>query len=160
MHSAIAENRIFLPQVNLRDLDALQKLRLLRPVEQSSQRGQDRIIGMGVRAELRDRLRDEDVEPVQGLGLVRMRVVVRLRQDRGRGGRGGFVAEGRHSLVVTGSGAGGRDREGGRGRVAGRRVAEDEEFDEGTDEDHDRELAEEEALREGQPAFVSVLEAL
>jgi len=34
--------------------------------------------------------------------------------------------------------------------VGGRRVAEDEEFYEGTDEDYDGELAEEETLREGE----------
>ena len=68
------------------------------------------------------------------------------------------MAEGWRPFLVAGSGAGGRDGEGGRGRVVGGRVAEDEEFDKGPDEDHDGELAEEEALSKGEPAFVSILE--
>jgi hypothetical protein len=40
----------------------------------------------------------------------------------------------------------------GSGDIWGGGVAEDEEFDEGADEDYDGELAEQEALREGEPA--------
>jgi hypothetical protein len=57
-------------------------------------------------------------------------------------------------FVCEGSGASFCGSQGG-GYVWGGRVAEDEEFDEGADEDYDGELAKEEALGEGEAADVS-----
>lgn len=117
---------------------------------------------LGIGAKLRDRLRDQDVEPVETFGLVPINVVVRLAQDGRRGqGRGvpqdagalpieglrgvawGGAAEREEgSFVGEGSGAAfGRAESG--GHVGGGRVAEDEELYEGADEDDDGELAEE-----------------
>ena len=107
------------------------------------QRLEDRAVLLGVLPQLGERLRDKHVEPVQALRLVAGHIVEclgeegfgryrRLRaQDRGR----------------FGAGAAGRPAQGeARGAAADevrrwRRLAEDEELDEGEEEDGERELA-------------------
>jgi len=109
---------------------------------------------LGVRAELRDRLRDQDVEPVEAFRLVRVHVVVCLAEDRvccqGRwvseyraalflegavlcGGRGCGAEGEERAFVGEGSRASFCGSEGG-GYVRGGRVPEDEEFYEGAEE--------------------------
>lgn len=64
VHATITQNRKFLPETDLRDLDGGEKLRFLRPVEHIGQRRQDGVIVVGVGAELRNGLRDEHIEPI------------------------------------------------------------------------------------------------
>ena len=126
---------------------------------------------MRVGPELRDRLRDQHVEPVQAFGLVGVHVVVCLCEDGGRRqarrraedvGGGALAVE----LVRGGGGRGEGDGaaavavgEGARrgGGFGGGGVAEDEEFDEAADQDDDGELAEEKALGEGETGSVLMI---
>lgn len=170
MHAAVAEDGEVLAEADLRDLDGRQNIRFVRAIEDLGQGCQNRIVVMGVVPELRDGLGDEHVEPVQRLGLVGVDIVVRLGQNRGRGqarrgaedvvrcrslvakfqrGRGWRVDGRGPMLPVDNSIAVGMCTLCGDG-VGGWRVAEDEEFDKGADEDHDGELAEEEAFGERQ----------
>ena len=128
---------------------------------------------MGVGAELSDCLGDEDVEPVEGFGGVRVDVVVRLAEHAGgcKAGRraedvgggafgpelaggvaGGGVEGERAAVAMVGRGRSFRSIEGaGCAAFCGRwRVTEDEELDKGADEKDYRELAEYEALGEGE----------
>lgn len=125
MDPAIAQNREFLPETDLRHLDIRQKARFLLPVQDTGQRLQNRVVVMCVVPELRDRLRNQDVKPVQTLGLVGVDIVIRLGEDRSgsqswrgpqdvgggaftvefmRGGRRGGEGEGA-AAVSTGEGA-------------------------------------------------------
>lgn len=104
---------------------------------------------MSIIPELRDRLGNQHVEPVQRFGLVGVDIVVCFRQDRvcHEARRGAENVRGRAFAVCFMQG-----REGGvngygavsmgfgalrRNGLWGRRVAEDEEFYEGADEYYD-----------------------
>lgn len=132
---------------------------------------------LGVTAKLGNGLGDEDVKPVQALGLVAVDLVVGLMEDRadGEGRRSGaedaglLFVEGRVLLwMLAARAAGGPETQqrflvgqclgssfGGSygGCDFGRgRVAEDEELDEGGNQEDDGDLAEDEALRKRETA--------
>ncbi len=157
--AAVAEDGELVAEGDFGDGDGGEEGRFRGPVEEGREGGEDGGVGVRVAAELGDGLGGEHVEPVEGLGLVGVNVVVSFCKDGGRGWRGGSPQDARCGAgAMAGGGAGGG---GGGGPVAageGARggggfgrggVAEDEEFDEAGDEDHDGELAEEEALGEG-----------
>lgn len=64
VHAAIAEDGEILAEADFRDLDAGEKIRFLRAIEHVGQGGENGVVVVGVIPELRDRLRDQHVEPV------------------------------------------------------------------------------------------------
>ena len=64
MYTAVAQDRKFLAQADFRDADIREKIWFLCPVQDASERGEDGVVVMGVRAELGNCLGDEHVEPV------------------------------------------------------------------------------------------------
>ena len=81
MDAAVTEDGEVVAEVDFGDGDAGEKIRFLRPVERGRQGREDRVVLVRVVSELRDRLRDQDVEPVERFGLVRIDVVVGFRED-------------------------------------------------------------------------------
>ncbi len=156
--AAVAEDGELVAEGDFGDGDGGEEGRFLRPVEEGGQGSQDGGVGVRVATELGDGLGGEHVEPVQGLGLVGVDVVVGFGEDGGRGWRGGGTQDARGGAGTVAGGGGGGGGEGpvaagegarGGGGFGRGSVAEDEEFDEAGDEDYDGELAEEEALGEG-----------
>lgn len=82
VHAAITEDWEILAKADFRHCDAGQETGLLRAIENAGQRRQDGIVVMGIVSELRDRLCDQNIEPVQRLWLVRIDVIVCLVEDR------------------------------------------------------------------------------
>lgn len=78
---AITENRKFLSERDLRDLYRIQHLGLQRSVQDFIQTPQERIIRARLLPELCDRLRNQDIKPVQTLRLVRVDIIIRLCED-------------------------------------------------------------------------------
>ena len=172
MDAAVAEDGEFLAQVDFRDLDVREEAGFLGAVEDVGQRGEDGVVIVGVVAELGDGLGDQHVEPVEGFGLVRVHVVVGFGEDRGgreAGRRTQHPRAGALSPWLLGGGGSGEDGGGadmllvillagegaaGRGGFGGGDLAENEEFDEGADEDHDGELPEQKPLCEWQASQV------
>jgi len=84
VNSAVTQDRKFLAKTDLCDFDIRDEIRFLGPIQDSRQTGEYGIVVMGIVSELRNRLRDQDIEPVQTLGLVGVDVVVCLAQYRSR----------------------------------------------------------------------------
>lgn len=83
VHTAVAEDGEILTQADFRHFDAGQEIGLLRPIENAGQGGQDGIVVMRIVSELRDRLCNQYIEPVQRLGLVRINIVICFVKDSG-----------------------------------------------------------------------------
>lgn len=88
MDAAVAEDRKFFPQTDLRDTDVGDVVWFLGSVEDARKGGQDCIIVVGIGAEVGYRLRDEYIEPVKRFGRVGIDVVVCFTQYAGRGQAG------------------------------------------------------------------------
>ena len=82
MDPTVAQNRKLLPQADLRHFDIRQEARFLLPVQDTGQRLQNRVVIMCIVPELRNGLCNQDVKPVQTLGLVGVDIVVRFRENR------------------------------------------------------------------------------
>lgn len=81
MDTAVAEDGEFLAQVDLRDLDVGKEAGLLRAIEDVGQGGEDGVVMVGIVSELSNGLRNQHVEPVEGLGLVGVDVIVGLGEN-------------------------------------------------------------------------------
>lgn len=79
--SAIAEYGELVPQRDLCDTYLAYPVRLDPAVEQLVERCEDSIVLPRIRSQLRNRLRNKYIEPVQTLRLVSLDIVVRFRQN-------------------------------------------------------------------------------
>ena len=93
MHTAITEDGKVFAEAYFCDSDTRQEIRLLRTIEDFGQGGQYGIIVMCVVPELRDSLRDQDVEPIQRFWLVGVDIVVGLGENGGSGQRRGVTQD-------------------------------------------------------------------
>ena len=76
MYAAVAEDWEVVAEIDFGDGDAGEEIWFLRAVEGGSQGRENRVILVGVISELGDCLGNQDVEPIERLGLVRIHVVV------------------------------------------------------------------------------------
>lgn len=106
--AAVGEDGEFLAEVYFGDADGVEVVWAFVAVEGGVEGGEDDLVLLGVVSELGDCLGDEDVEPVEGFGLVALDVVVGFGEDGG-GGEGGYGAEGGDGLfgLEAGGGVGG-----------------------------------------------------
>lgn len=177
--AAVAEDGELVAEGDLGDLDLAQEGGLGARVEHLGQAREHGAVLAGIGAQLGNGLGDEHVEPVEALWLVALDIVIRLGEDGGDAGparAGGLADDGAARLVtervggavgarplverpkgrLVGEGAGAAQAAEVHGAVVGRgQLAEDEELDEDEDDERDGELAQEEALREGEAGVVS-----
>lgn len=88
MHTTVAEDRKVFAQAYFGDFDGGKEIRFLRSIENVGQGYQDCVVMLSIVPKLRNRLRDEHIEPVQRLGLMRVDIVVGLGEDSGGGQAG------------------------------------------------------------------------
>ncbi|KAL8370419.1 hypothetical protein RB595_000681 [Gaeumannomyces hyphopodioides] len=100
--TAVAEYGEVLAEAELRDADLVEKVRAAVAVEGLGQGCEDGVVVLGVAAELGDSLCDQDVEPVEALGLVAVDTVVRLAEDGADGQRGRARAQDAGFLLLEG----------------------------------------------------------
>ena len=79
--TAVAEDGKLFSQIDLGHADLVQKVRFAGPIQQLRQTTQHRLILSSIRSQLRNGLRDQDIEPIQAFRLVSLHIVVRLLQD-------------------------------------------------------------------------------
>lgn len=70
MYPAIAQYGKVLTQIDLSDLYGGEEVGFLRAIQDICQGGEDGLVLLSILAELSYSLCDQDVEPVQGLGLM------------------------------------------------------------------------------------------
>lgn len=81
MDAAVAEDGEVVAETDFGDGDAGEEIRFLRAVERGGQGRENGVVLVGVISELGDRLGDQDIEPVERFGLVRVDVVVGFREN-------------------------------------------------------------------------------
>ena len=81
MYAAVTKDGEVVAETDFCNGDAGEEIRFLRAIERGGQGGEDRVVLVGVISELGNRLGDQDVEPVERFGLVRVDVVVGFGED-------------------------------------------------------------------------------
>ena len=81
MHAAVAEDGEVVAETDFGDGDAGEEIRFLRAVESGGQGGKDRVVLVGIISELGNGLGDQDIEPVERFGLMRVDVIVGFGED-------------------------------------------------------------------------------
>lgn len=74
--AAVAEDGEVFAEAEFCDFDLVEEIRSRSSVQSAGQRGQNRVVVLCVSAELGDGLSDEDIEPIERLGLMRVDIVV------------------------------------------------------------------------------------